>query len=194
MIAADVMTRPVVSVTPMMPVRSAMVLLVEHAFGALPVVGEDERLIGVVSEGDLLRAGMRGASIGATVSDVMASPVISVPMSTTLAELAEILLDGRLRCVPVVDDGVLVGVVSRSDLLRILVHDDDILADHVRRLVHAYGGPRPKWVVDVVDGVVWITGPFADEAERRVLLALAHTVPGVTRVELRPTVGAVTAN
>jgi hypothetical protein len=115
----------------------------------------------------------------------MTSPVTTVPMSATLTELAEILLDGRLRCVPVVDDGVLVGVVSRSDVLRTLLRDDDVLADRVRRLVHAYGGPKSRWLVDVVDGVVWITGPFADEAERRVLLALAHTVPGVERVELR---------
>ena len=185
MIAADVMSRPVVSVAPAMPVRSAMVLLVENAFGALPVVDEDDRLLGVVSEGDLLRARMCGADVGAVVGDVMTSPVTTVPMSATIADLASILLDGRLRCVPVVDDGVLVGVISRSDLLRMLVHDDDMLADRVRRLLYAYAGPRSKWVVDVVDGVVWITGPFADEAERRVVEALAHTVPGAGRVELR---------
>jgi len=171
-----------------MPVRSAMVLLVENAFGALPVVGEGERLLGVVSEGDLLRSRMKGSDVGVTVADVMTSPVITVPMAATVVELAEILLDGRLRCVPVVDDGVLVGVVSRSDLLRTLVHGDDVLADRVRRLMNAYAGPRSKWLVDVADGVVWITGPFADQAERRVILALARTVPGAERVELRPTV------
>lgn len=191
MIAADVMSRPVVTVSPAMPVRSAMVLLVENQFGALPVVSEDDRLLGVVSEGDLLRAGMRGADVGATVADVMTSPVVTVSMEATLAELATILLDGQLRCVPVVKDAVLVGVVSRSDVLRTLVHDDDMLADRVRRLVHAYAGPRSRWLVDVVDGVVWITGPFADEAERRVVLALAHTVPGAERVELRQTPAAI---
>jgi CBS domain-containing protein len=184
--ASDVMSRPVVSVAPTMPVRSAIVLLIENNFGALPVVSEGERLLGVVSEGDLLRSSMRGASVGAVVSDVMTSPVTTVPMNASLTELAEVLLDGKLRCVPVVDHGMLVGVISRSDLLRTLVHDDDVLADHVRRLVHAYAGTRPKWLVEVVDGVVWITGPFTDEAERRIVLALARTVPGVDRVELRP--------
>lgn len=184
--ASDVMSRPVVSVAPTMPVRSAIVLLVENNFGALPVVSEGERLLGVVSEGDLLRSSMKGASVGAVVADVMTSPVTTVPMTASLTELAEVLLDGKLRCVPVVDDGMLVGVISRSDLLRTLVHDDDVLADHVRRLVHAYAGTGPKWLVEVVDGVVWITGPFTDEAERRIVLALARTVPGVGRVELRP--------
>lgn len=184
--ASDVMSRPVVSVDPTMPVRSAIVLLTENNFGALPVVSEGERLLGVVSEGDLLRASMKGASVGAVTADVMTSPVTTVPMTASLTELAQVLLDGRLRCVPVVDDGVLVGVVSRSDLLRTLVHDDDVLADQVRQLVHAYAGARPIWLVDVVDGIVWITGPFADEAERRIVLALARTVPGVDRVELRP--------
>ena len=121
----------------------------------------------------------------------MSSPVVTVSMEATLAELATILLDGQLRCVPVVRDGVLVGVVSRSDVLRTLVHDDDMLADRVRRLVHAYTGPRSRWLVDVVDGVVWITGPFADEAERRVVLALAHTVAGAECVELRQTPAAI---
>lgn len=185
--ASDVMTRPVVSVAPTMPVRSAIVLLTENNFGALPVVGEDERLLGVVSEGDLLRASMKGASVGAVVADVMTSPVTTVPMTASLTELAEVLLDRKLRCVPVVDDGVLVGVISRSDLLRTLVHDDDVLADHVRSLVHAYAGTQPKWLVEVTDGVVRITGPFADEAERRIVLALARTIPGANRVELRPT-------
>src|SRR5215470_5363350 len=69
MIASDVMSRPVVSVSPSMPVRSAMVLLVENAFGALPVVGEGERLLGVVSEGDLLRSRTKGSDVGVTVAD-----------------------------------------------------------------------------------------------------------------------------
>ena len=187
MIAAEVMSRPVVSVRPGLPVRQAMALLVEHRFGALPVVNEDERLLGVVSESDLLRAGMIGASIGATVADVMAAPVATVPMSATVTELAEILLDRRLRCVPVIDNGVLVGVVSRSDLLQTLLQDDDVLAGKVRRLLEVYAGPRPRWSVQVDGGRAWISGPFADEAERRVVVALAHTVSGIGEVDLCPT-------
>lgn len=57
-----------------------------------------ERLLGVASEGDLLRASMKGANVGAVVADVMASPVTTVPMAASLTELAEVLLEGKLRC------------------------------------------------------------------------------------------------
>lgn len=191
--AVDVMSRPVVSVSPVTPVRSALVLLVERGFGALPVVTGEGEVVGVVSESELLRLGLRGGYGGALVADVMVAPPVTVPLDTPVAELAEVLLAGRLRCVPVVDAGELVGVVSRSDLLRTLVQDEDMLADRVRWLLHTYAGMRPRWSVEVVAGVVFVTGPFADEAERRLVVALARTVPGVDQVELRPTRAATPA-
>ena len=180
------MSRPVVSVTPDMPARAALVLLLEHGFAALPVVVE-ERVAGVVSQSDLLSAGMNGYDVGAAVGDVMAMPAVTMPMTATTTELATTLLAGGLRSLPIVDDeGRLVGMVGRIDLLRDLVHDDDVVADRVRRVLHSYAGQRSRWDVGMVDGVVWVTGVFADEAQRRLVIALARTVPGVHRVELRP--------
>lgn len=178
------MSRPVVSVTPDLPARAALVLLLEHGFAALPVVVE-EQVVGVVSESDLLAADMEG-DVGATVGDVMATPVVTMPMSATTTELASAMLAGGLRSLPIVDnEGFLVGMVGRVDLLRELVQDDDVIADRVRRVLHSYAGQRPRWDVETVDGVVWVTGMFADEAERRLVIALSRTVPGVRRVELR---------
>ena len=183
--AVDVMSRPVVSVTPDMPARAALVLLLEHGFAALPVV-VDERVAGVVSESDLLAAGMNGYDVGATVGDVMAMPAVTMPMTATTTELASTMLAGGLRSLPIVDDeGRLVGMVGRIDLLRELVHDDDLVADRVRRVLHSYAGQRSRWDVEMVDGVIWVTGVFADEAERRLVIALVRTVPGVRGVELR---------
>ena len=183
--AVDVMSRPVVTVTPDMPVRAALVLLLEHGFAALPVVVE-KRVVGVVSESDLLRAGMSGADVGATVGDVMSMPPVTVPAGATIADIAATMLAGALRSMPVLDDDAhLVGMVARSDLLRTLMHDDDVLADRVRRLLHDYAGLRTRWDAEMVSGVMWVTGVFADEAERRLVVALARTVPGVDRVELR---------
>jgi CBS domain-containing protein len=183
--AVDVMSRPVVTVTPDMPARSAMVLLLEHGFAALPAV-VDDFVAGIVSESDLLSAGMRGYDVGATVADVMAVPAVTMPTTASTTELAGTMLAGGLRSVPIVDeDGHLVGIVGRIDLLRQLVHDDDVVADRVRRVLHSYAGLRSRWDVEMVDGVTWVTGVFADEAERRLVIALAHTVPGVRRVELR---------
>lgn len=184
--AVDVMSRPVVSVTPDMPVRAALVVLIEHGFASLPVV-VDERVVGIVSESDLLSAGMRGYDVGATVADVMAVPVVTMPMTASTTELATIMLAAGLRSTPIVDDdGHLVGVVARIDLLRELVQDDDVIANRVRRELRSYAGLRSRWDVEVMDGVVWVSGVFTDEAERRLVVALARTVPGVGGVELRP--------
>lgn len=184
--AVDVMSRPVATVTPDMPVRAALVLLLERGFAALPVV-VDRRVVGVVSESDLLRAGMSGADVGATVGDVMSMPPVTAPVGATIADIAATMLAGGLRSVPVLDDDAeLVGIVARIDLLRMLVHDDDVVADRVRRVLHDYAGLRQRWDVEMVDGVVWVTGVFADQAERRLVVALARTVAGVDRVDLRP--------
>lgn len=180
------MSRPVVSVAPDLPARAALVLLLEHRFAALPVVVED-RVLGMVSESDLLKAGMRGSDVGATVADVMSAPAVTMPAVATTTELATTMLAGGLRSVPVVDDdGHLVGMVGRIDLLRTLVHEGDVVADRVRRLLHSYAGLHSRWDVEMVDGVVRVTGVFADEADRRLVAALARTVPGADRVELRP--------
>jgi CBS domain-containing protein len=190
--AVDVMSRPVISVTPDMPARAALVLLLEHGFAALPVV-VDERVVGIVSESDLLSAGMRGYDVGATVADVMATPVVTMPMTASTTELAATMLAAGLRSTPIVDDeGCLVGLVGRIDLLRELVQDDDMIANRVRRVLRSYAGLRSRWDVDVVGGVVSVSGMFADEAERRLVMALARTVSGVRSVELCPVI--VTAN
>jgi CBS domain-containing protein len=190
--AMDVMSRPVVTVPPDLPARAALVLLIEHHFAALPVVADD-RVVGVVSESDLLYAGTRGSDLGATVADIMTAPAVTMPTTATVAELTATLLGQGLRSLPIInDEGFLVGIVGRIDVLRTLVHDDDITADRVRRMLHTYAGSRPRWDIEMIDGVIWVTGVFADEAERRLVAALARTIPGVDHVELRPITPATT--
>ncbi|MDR6592622.1 cyclic nucleotide-binding/CBS domain-containing protein [Saccharothrix longispora] len=183
---ADVMTRPVHTVEPTATVRAACALLVDHGFSALPVVGPGGVLVGIVSGSDLLVANLeRGA---ATVAQVMTDSVISAPLTATLSELASAMLGHRLHCLPVVDArGRVVGVVGRGDLLRVLTPDDDVLAGRVNRLLTAYSRTS-RWSAEVAGGNVVVAGPFADEAERRVVTALVRTIPGVTGVELRPVV------
>ncbi|HET9142290.1 BON domain-containing protein, partial [Actinophytocola sp.] len=82
-----------------------------------------------------------------------------------------------------------VGVVARRDLLRTLLHDDDVIAAKVRALLDDYAGSRRRWTVEVTGGAVVIGGEFADAAERAVVAALAHTAAGVTDVSLRPATG-----
>ncbi|MEQ0557979.1 CBS domain-containing protein [Amycolatopsis sp. NEAU-NG30] len=183
--ARDIMTRPVVRVGPATPVREGIVLLTEHCVAALPVVGEDDTVLGVFTEADALRSGIAGAAPDALVATAMTAPAETVGLGTDVAEIARRMLGDRLRSIPVVDDdGVLVGIVSRRDMLSPLVRQDDSIASHLNALLADYSGHRDRWLLSVTGGMVTIRGAFTDEAERRVVTALAKTVYGVVGVEL----------
>ncbi|GLZ27912.1 CBS domain-containing protein [Lentzea sp. NBRC 105346] len=184
--AVDVMSRPVVSVEPSTTVRAASALLGDRGFSALPVTDSEHRLVGIVSGADLLLASVRPEDDQTPVAQVMRTVVISAPLTATPAELADTMLANRLRCLPIVAEGQeLVGVVSRSDLLRVLTPQDDVLAGRVDQALRAYSR-TPRWTVRVNHGAVSVTGPFADEAERHIVEALVHTIPGVRKTELVP--------
>jgi CBS domain-containing protein len=141
--ASDVMTRTVISANADTHVREVARTLLEHGISALPVLGPDGMLIGMVSEGDLVtrdelaRADRRDwwlklvadttnpssefmARLRApdrTAGDVMSAPVITVTEDTDLAEIARLLAQHHIKRVPVVKDGHVIGIVSRADLL-----------------------------------------------------------------------------
>lgn len=186
MYASEIMTRPAIRVGPNTPVREATALLIEHGFAALPVVTAEEQVVGIFTEADALRSGFGTESpeFDLPVEKLMTTPAEVVTMNTDVARIARYMLHDRLRCVPVVDEGALVGVISRRDLLRPLVRQDDAIAAQLRALLRDYSGQRDRWRVNVVGGVATVIGDFSDEAERRVVGALAHTVPGVNQVEL----------
>ncbi|WP_037305848.1 CBS domain-containing protein [Amycolatopsis orientalis] len=181
--ASEIMTSPAVATTPTTSLREAVAVLTEKGFAGLPVVDDEGRVLGTFTEFDALR-GIRAGGDGFTVGALMSTPVEVVSPSTDVVEIGRRMLADRLRCVPVVEEGVLVGVVSRRDLLRPLVRPDDAIAAQVHGLISDYAGHRPKWTVKVDGGYVSIDGEFRDEAERRVLDALARTVPGVVTVVL----------
>ncbi|GLY49827.1 CBS domain-containing protein [Lentzea sp. NBRC 102530] len=177
--AADVMTSPPVSVLPGTAVREAAAVIGDRGFYALPVVDEENRVVGIVSGADLLLAGTVPETADGPVSRIMREQVISAPITATPAELTATMLSKRLRCLPIVTEGhVLVGVVSRSDLLRVLTPADAVLAARVETVLRAYHRD-PQWMVAVDDGEVRVAGRFLDDAERRVIEALVRTVPGV---------------
>jgi len=181
--ASEIMTSPAVATTPATPLRKAVAVLTEKGIAGLPVVDDEGRVLGTFTEFDALR-GIRSGNAPITVGALMSTPVEVISPSTEVAEIGRRMLADRLRCLPVVEGGVLVGVVSRRDLLRPLVRPDDAIAAQVHSLISDYAGHRPKWTVKVDGGYVNIAGEFRDEAERRVLDALARTVPGVVAVVL----------
>jgi len=169
-------------VYPWSAIREATVLLTESGLAALPVVDDEDRVVGVVSETDVLARGLDEPDDD--VGRVMTPAAEVVSVDTDVTSVVKRMLRHRLRCVPVVENGVLIGVIGRSDLLRVLVRDDDVIATRVRRDLADYAGSRRRWQVTVVRGTVLVVGEFIDEAERGVVVALARTVPGVTAVEL----------
>ena len=108
----EIMTRQVVSVPVKMPVGEVAALLSERHVPSAPVVDDEGHVLGMVSEVDLIRRP------GATAGEVMSSRVISVTEDMELAEVKQLFINQRLRSVPVLADGRLVGIVSRADLLR----------------------------------------------------------------------------
>lgn len=141
--ARDVMTPAVVTVPPEAKVPEIAALLLERHISALPVVGAEGKVLGVVSEGDLIRRPELGTdqprwrwlrvllspedqerdfvkTHGLCAEDVMTSPAISVPPDATLGEIVDVMARRRIKRVLVLEGGRLAGIVTRTDLLRAL--------------------------------------------------------------------------
>lgn len=179
--ARDIMSRPVTSVDTAATVREAITALTENGFATVPVVDGAGRVVGIFSESDGLQADPRGTDL---VTAAMSSPVEVTGPSAEMAVVAERMLAGHLRAMPVVEEGLLIGIVARRDLLRTMVRDDDVITGKVRCLLDDYAGSRRHWAVEISTGAVTIRGDFTDEAEKSVVAALARTVTGVTDVHL----------
>ncbi|MDP9824006.1 CBS domain-containing protein [Nocardioides massiliensis] len=176
-------------------VKAALQLLDENDITSLPVVDEDHRIRGVVSEADLLRDlispdprlhVMRTIEDPPPpftfVEDVMSSPAVTVKPDSDLTEAIDLVLTKGMKCLPVVDDDDrVVGVLSRRDVVRVLARDDDVLEQEVADLFTAAG--RGDWDVTVDHGVAEISGP-PSAPERTLATALARSVPGVVGVRV----------
>ena len=197
--ALDIMSSPVVTVTPEMTVKYAANLLSAHGFTALPVLDADGRLIGVVTEADLLRDRFprdaryrQGEDTVAddppagTVGGVMTTPAVGMGAGTDVVDLVRVLLEDRIRSMPIVDGAHVVGIVTRRDLVRALARDDEVISADVRHQLSIYGGPA-RWTVEVHGGAVEVVDAFDDETDRHVAIVLAQAVPGVTAVHVTGT-------
>ena len=221
--AADVMTSEVITVDEHDPVAAVAKLLAERGISAVPVVDSENQVIGMVSEGDLLHRAETGTerrrswwlemmastnqlagdyikSHSGKVNDVMTRDVIAVADTTPVADIAVLLETNRIKRVPVVRDGKLVGIVSRANLVRALAMtidqrasnaeaDDRTIRDKLLAELKAQ-----RWAevspanVTVKDGVVHLWSSYFSEQEKRALVVAAENIPGVRRVEdhMRP--------
>jgi CBS domain-containing protein len=133
-LAKDMMTVDVVTVRPHMTVDAAAALLVSYGFTSAPVLTAEGVLRGMVSEGDLIRSQQARTAPSAVpecvqaVSEVMTPHPVTARPTDDLDDVAAALLDLGVRAVPVVEDGRLVGILSRNDILRRIAHKPDTLA------------------------------------------------------------------
>jgi CBS domain-containing protein len=194
MLVRDVMTTEVVSVHPEARVKEAIQLLDDHRITAMPVVDADGRLLGVVSEADVLRdalmpdrrvheipVAIEGRTESLTVRDVMTHLPMSVTADADLSVAASVLVDTSIKSLPVVDGDLVVGIVSRRDVIAVLAKRDPLIAAEVDELLRS---AEVECEVEVVDGVVRLDGP-ADARECEIARVLASTVPGVVGVWFR---------
>jgi hypothetical protein len=148
----------------------------------------------VVSEADLIkdRFAAPGTAPGGdadaardlpaeTVGQVMTSPPASVDQAASLETIADTMTSGHRRSIPVVDGTRLVGVISRSDILRFLARGDAQLALDVRRSLRGFGNPD-RWSVTVTDGDATILDDAIDRSDHLAVQAAVEAVPGVRHV------------
>jgi CBS domain-containing protein len=215
--ASDVMTSNVISVTPEMTVREVARIFVDNGISGAPVLDPDGRVAGMISEGDLLRRSEIGTeertrtswldlwsasheardyikTHAVKVRDVMTAGVVSVQPETPLGEVAGILETRRIKRVPVMKAGQIVGIVSRANLVQALASVPDepstdvTLSDgEIRAMLMGELAGR-KWSfagrnIVVTDGVVHLWGIFHSMEAVDAVRVAAQNIPGVKRVE-----------
>jgi len=215
--ASDVMVCDVITIRPSATVAEAAKLLSERDISALPVVDDEGYLVGIVSEADLMRreeigtekrhpwwleavipamtlAGEFAKSHGMKVEELMSRHVISANPDTPLEEIATLLERNRIKRVPIIELGKIVGIVSRANLVQALASATSVVAktadkDRAIRLEILSRLADQSWTdfgernIIVVDGEVRLWGLVGSPEERTALVALVEGVPGVTAVK-----------
>jgi CBS-domain-containing membrane protein len=220
--AQDIMTRDVATVRPGATVRDIAALMTEKHISGVPVVSDDGAIVGIVSESDLMHRAEVGTerrqkwwfrafgdsdaaareyakAHGLTARDVMSRYVISVRDDADLRDVADILDKQRIKRVPVLRDGRLIGIISRGDLVRALSQvqasksaatvDNAVLHKTLRDRFKSQSWLNDAYInVAVNDGIVELWGLVVSADQHRALRALVEETAGVRRVEDKLTV------
>jgi CBS domain-containing protein len=212
----DVMTRTIISVAPEDSVEAAVTLMLQRGISGLLVVDAQGDLVGIVTAGDLLRREELGTqrhrswwlrllasptqqatdfvhAHGRHVRDVMTASVVTVPGTATLEEVVSLMERHGIKRVPVTEDRRVIGIVSRSDLLRALIgrqrhaapltqDDREIRARILDALEAQPWAPTTTLNITVCNGVVDLWGTISHERERQGIRIIAENAAGVGQV------------
>jgi CBS domain-containing protein len=201
----QVMTSDVVSVAPGAPIKDAATVIAERGISGVPVCDREGRVVGVLSETDLLiKQGGPRRNVGGllwwlvetastpdvaklrahTAGEAMTSPAITIEPSAPVTEAARRMVERSVNRLPVVEDGRLVGIVTRADLVRLFMRSDEAIALEIRDDVIG----RMLWIapgrldVEVEHGEVVIRGEVETEFDAELLMQRIPLVPGVVGV------------
>jgi CBS-domain-containing membrane protein len=192
---SEIMSRPVVTVSARAGIKAAATLMAEHGVSALPVVDAKDRLVGIVSEADLLSIETRpdprtqatplaptAGSSPKTVAEVMTREVLTVSTGSEVSQAARMMLDAGIKRVPVVRGRRVVGILSRRDLVKVIARRDEDIEGEIElrfRELGLDGIGRPS--VSVAAGIATIRID-PETSGRRLAESVALTVPGVLEV------------
>ncbi|MEW1653992.1 CBS domain-containing protein [Streptomyces sp. NPDC093707] len=199
---SDVMTQTVVAVGQGARFKEIVETMQQWKVSALPVLAGEGRVVGVVSEADLLpkeefrnaapdrleqrqRLGDLGKAGGLTAGELMSAPALTVHADAPLAQAARTMAHRSVKRLPVVDGrGMLQGIVSRADLLKVFLRSDEDLAEEVRTEIvgQLFTGTARQIEVSAEEGVVTLRGPVRDRALLPVVARLVRAVEGVVDV------------
>ncbi|MBT3989916.1 MAG: CBS domain-containing protein [Rhodospirillaceae bacterium] len=218
MLARDIMTNKVISVGPNKPINEIAKLLSDRRISAVPVVDKNKKLLGIVSEGDLVHRILGDHELprswwlsfvgdlndvpqeyirshGKTAKDVMTKDVATATEQDSIPDIAELLETKRIKRVPIVKDGVLVGIVSRANIIQALVaqkkekmpevktSDQEIRKILLKEIGnHAWANHATLNVI-VSDGVIRYWGFVESEDARNALQLAAENIPGAKGIE-----------
>ena len=207
MLVSDVMTKSVVSVRPADLYKKAVQRMLEASVSGMPVVDDDEAVVGMVTEADLMAKQAFGTeprrplalvsdlllghdtkwidkAAARTVADVMTRRVVSAESTEEIHAAARRMLEAGVKRLPVIDDGRLVGIVSRRDLLMVFRGTDDALRRQIEATLHdpVLCPEVTKLVCVVWDGEVLLEGAVVNETDIDVVGHIVRTMPGVVKV------------
>ncbi|MCX4585718.1 CBS domain-containing protein [Streptomyces sp. NBC_01481] len=181
---ADLMSPTAVSVQRGTPFKEIARLLDEYGITAVPVIDDNERPVGVVSEADLLRK-QTSRDTSSVAEELMSSPAIVAEPGWSVVRAARVMEKNRIKRLPVVDEsGRLVGVISRSDLLQLFLRRDRAIQEEILEdvVTHTFGLPPSALTVEVTDGRVTLSGTVARKSLIPITLRLCESVDGVVDV------------
>jgi CBS domain-containing protein len=205
---AEVMTTQVLTVQPETTLKDVAELLAARGISGAPVVDADGHVLGVVSEADILekerrprpqspverlfgREHLDPKALARTAGEAMTSPAVTIGGDRRVDAAATLMLDRSVNRLPVVDrDGLLVGIVTRADLVRAFVHTDEQIEREIREevLLHELWLDPEDFELAVKGGEVTVTGGDGrTDGERELLVRRISLVPGVVSVVVRET-------